>query len=103
IDSELQLKEALEDRGVAAVFDAETCDLTGLNSEEPLFVSGAFHKAFVGVDDKGVEAAAATAIVVDAETSAPSPVTVVVDRPFTFTITDRALRTPLFVGRVERP
>ena len=104
IDSTTPLKKALQDLGVTALFDAETCDLDGLSSEDPdLYVSGAFHKAFVAVDESGVEAAAATAIVVDTETSLPQGIEVLVDEPFTFVIRDRALNAPLFVGRVEQP
>jgi serpin B len=94
------LKESLERLGVAALFDGAQCDLSGLNDVEQLFVSGAFHKAFVGVDEKGVEAAAATAIVISAPEAAPTPITVVVDRPFQFLIVDSALSLPLFVGAV---
>jgi serpin B len=94
------LKQSLERLGVGALFDEGQCDLSGLNDIEQLFVSGAFHKAFVGVDEKGVEAAAATAIVVDVDASPPPPVAVVVDRPFQFLIVDTALSLPLFVGAV---
>ncbi len=103
IDDELNLNEALSALGVTELFDADSCDLGGINAQESLYVSGAFHKAFVGVDDKGLEAAAATAIVVSGESAAPTPITLNVDRPFTFVIRDRALSAPLFVGRVVSP
>jgi serpin B len=103
IDSSVDLKSALETLGVSTVFDQAVCDLDGINADEDLFVSGAFHKAFVGVDEGGVEAAAATAIVVDGESSPPDFQTVDVNRPFTFVIRDVALGAPLFVGRVVDP
>lgn len=103
IDSTVDLKTSLQALGVSTVFDDAVCDLSGINADEELFVSGAFHKAFVGVDEGGVEAAAATAIVVDGETAAPDFQTVDVNRPFTFVIRDVGLGAPLFVGRVVDP
>jgi serpin B len=96
------LKLRLQARGLEKLFEQATCDLSGLNSFEQLYVSGAFHQAFVGVDEKGIEAAAATAIVVNGESAIePPPVRLDVDRPFTFVIRDEALALPLFVGVVR--
>ena len=103
LNTATDLKTALASLGVTDLFDSESCDLDGINAEEDLYVSGAFHKAFVALNDKGLEAAAATAIVVSTEASAPAPVTVNVDRPFTFVIRDRQLQVPLFVGRYVSP
>ena len=87
-------------RSVAALFDGAQCDLSGLHGVEAPFVSGADQKAFVGIDEEGVEAAAATAIVGSDPAAAPTPIEVVVDRPFQFLIVDTALSLPLFVGAV---
>ncbi len=96
----LDLKEALGSLGISALFDSSTCDLTGINPDADLYVSGAFHKTFVNVDEKGVEAAAATAIVVG-DTSVPP--TVVVDEPFYFFVRDRSTGAPLFAGFIADP
>jgi serine protease inhibitor len=57
------------------------------------------------VDEHGTEAAAATAITFRplAATRPPSPVTMVIDRPFLVAIVDTATSLPLFLGQVTRP
>lgn len=103
VRSELDLRPALEALGVSTLFTG-ACDLSGINPDEDLFVTGAVHEAVVEVDEKGVEAAAATAIVVGRDSSIGlDPVTVTVDKPFVFAIVDRATAVPLFVGRVLDP
>jgi serpin B len=57
----------------------------------------------VSVDEKGTEAAAATAVAMQTESAPPEPVAITIDRPFIFLIRDRATDTILFVGRVEKP
>jgi serpin B len=57
------------------------------------------HNAFVAVDEKGTEAAAATAVVVG-NTSVPA-VSVNMNRPFIFLIRDKVSGTILFFGRVS--
>jgi serpin B len=68
----------------------------------PLFIQNVVHQAFVAVDERGTEAAAATAVISGA-TSAPPPATLTVDRPFVFAIIDRTTGATLFVGRVLDP
>jgi serpin B len=102
--SEFPLKELLEQMGARAVFDPEAADLSGIDGRRDLYVSGVFHKAFVSVDEKGTEAAAATGAVVDT-TAAPAqpPVSFTVDRPFLFAIRHRQTGAFLFAGRVLDP
>jgi len=96
----LDLKQALGSLGIHDLFDPTACDLTGINPDANLYVSGAFHKTFVDVGEKGVEAAAATAIVIG-DTSAPP--TVYVDEPFYFFVRDRSTGAPLFAGFIADP
>ena len=57
---------------------------------------------FLDVDEAGVKAAAATAVVI-AEESDLIPVRVVVDRPFMFLIYDTVNNIPVFLGRIADP
>lgn len=46
--------------GVKSIFDGHNSDIDILQSNEKLFVSEAIQKAFIEVDEKGTEAAAAS-------------------------------------------
>lgn len=68
-----------------------------------LKISKVIHQVFVEVEEKGTEAAAATAImqivVVSARRNPPQPKTFRADHPFVFLIRDRRTAAILFVGR----
>ena len=71
-----------------------------------LFISQVFHKTFIAVDEKGTEAAAATAVAMMRATAlAPKqqPVEVKVDRPFIYAIQHVPSGVCLFLGRVTNP
>jgi serpin B len=97
------LVDALTALGMPAAF-ADGADFSGMDGTRDLVIGGVFHQAWVGVDEHGTEAAAATAVVVGT-TSAPvdPPVDFTVDRPFLFLIRDDVTGSILFVGRVADP
>lgn len=70
-----------------------------------LFISEVFHKTFLDLDEKGTEAAAATAVAMMRATSLPprNPPEVRVDHPFFFAIQHRPSGACLFLGRVTDP
>jgi serpin B len=82
---------------------SDSADFSAM-SPEHLMITDVLQEVYVAVDEKGTEAAAATAVVVG-ETSAPSaePVTLTVDRPFLFWIVDAPTKAVLFLGRVLDP
>ena len=75
--------------------------------DDYLCISEVFHKTFLALDEKGTEAAAATAVVMIDERPAmiekPKPIEVRVDRPFLFAIQHRPSGACLFLGRVTDP
>ena len=80
-----------------------SADFTGISKEKPLFISDVVHKAMVGVDEHGVEAAAATAVML-AGAGLPTDIKQVnVNRPFFFGIYDQPTSTWLFLGHVTDP
>jgi serpin B len=100
--SQLDLSDPLRALGMPTAF-TDGADFSAM-SPEPLEISDVLQEVFVSVDEKGTEAAAATAVVMDL-TAAPAddPVTLVVDRPYLFWITDRETGAVLFLGRVLDP
>ena len=92
--SEMGMPSAFKDKATFKLFD------------EPLAikVDDVYHQAVVIVDEKGTEAAAATAIVA-VEASAPisQPVEFKADHPFMFMIKDNKTDAILFLGQVNKP
>lgn len=99
VEQSFSLAETLKALGMAQAF-TEWADFSGLAQQEKLALARVEHKAFVSVDEKGTEAAAATAVIV-APPSIPEPLTV--DRPFLFFIEDAETKTVLFLGRFVKP
>jgi serpin B len=97
-----EMSSMLKELGMKSAFDKYTADFSGINSREELYISYVFHKAFINVDETGTEAAAATAVVVDA-TAMEIPLEFRADHPFLFLIMDKRTGAILFMGRVEDP
>jgi serpin B len=100
----LELGEALRALGMVDLFDLMRADLTGMTAVRELFVSEVFHKAFVAVDERGTEAAAATAVVIQRTSlRIVPPAELIVDRPFLLAIEHQPSGAMLFLGRVFDP
>ncbi|MCA9036029.1 MAG: serpin family protein [Planctomycetaceae bacterium] len=96
----------LPSMGIKRVFTAGQSQLDAMTSEEIHFDT-VVHKAFLEVDEKGTEAAAATAFVGVGPTSVqskrPFTPTFKADRPFLMIIRDRKSGCVLFMGRIQNP
>ena len=68
-----------------------------------LFITAALHGAKVIVDEKGTEAAAATAMAFQESGPPPADLTIVADRPFLWAIVHQDTGAVLFVGRLVDP
>jgi serpin B len=102
VTAEFMLKDTLSRLGMPLAFDRRKADFSGMTTRERLFISHVIHKAFVDVNEKGTEAAASTAVVME-RLSAPPPATFRADRPFVFFIRDNRTGSILFAGRVTDP
>lgn len=103
ISQDLQLKEILSQMGMPLAFSPRA-DFSGINAgREPLFIGAAIHKAYVNVDEKGTEAAAATGISVAAAALVSRIPEFKADHPFLFVIRDNQTGGVLFMGRIVNP
>jgi serpin B len=101
-DSDFSLKDTLAGMGMPIAF-TENADFSGMTGNRELFISDVIHKAFVSVDEKGTEAAAASAVIMTLSAMPSQLVEVTIDRPFIFLIRDIDTGAILFVGRVLNP
>lgn len=102
IETKVQLAEVMAALGMPTAFDPNKADFSGMTLEQQLYIGLIIHQANITVDEKGTEAAAATAVVIRA-TSAPSDqVSLVIDRPFLYAVRDVPTGAVLFLGRVSK-
>jgi serpin B len=108
----MALAEKFEALGMKTAFDnpqgsANFDKIAPRTPRDYLYISQIFHKTFIAVDEKGTEAAAATAVAMMAGTAfrspPPPPIEVKVDRPFVYAIQHVPSGVCLFLGRVTDP
>jgi len=101
---EASLNDVLKDLGMEIAFDDTAADFSAMRPTPPrLFIADVKHKAFVEVDEKGTEAAAATSVEIRAESAPMDWFSMTVDRPFFFSIVDNKTGSILFMGSVTDP
>jgi serpin B len=99
------LGPALESLGMHAAFSPNDADFSGIYEPEQqkLFIMQVRHVAYVAVDEKGTEAAAATGIEFGATAIVMPQIEFNADHPFIFVIYDHRSGTALFAGRMWDP
>lgn len=99
----LGMKTAFNEPGGSADFSR----MGPRTPSEYLFISEVIHKTFIALDEKGTEAAAATAVIMALggafHPDPPKPIEVKADRPFLFAIQHAESGACLFLGRVTVP
>jgi serpin B len=95
------VKEPLMKAGLAPLFEPRD-EFRPIAKD--VWVLDAFHRTWVDMNENGVEAAAATAVVVG-RTSAPigDPVDFHIDRPFFVVLRKRSTGAALFMGFIHQP
>jgi serpin B len=101
--SSFSLSTALSAMGMPEAFNGSRADFSGMTGNRDLYISEVLHQAFVAVDEKGTEAAAATAVVMRATAAMDAPKQLTIDRPFIYVIRDLQSGQILFAGRVLDP
>ncbi|MCI9403687.1 MAG: serine protease [Oscillospiraceae bacterium] len=102
------LASTLSALGLEAAFDPDRADFSPMGTfEDPnttLYIGDVIHKTAFEVNEKGTEAAAVTAVIMEKATAVmpiDEPVLLTLDRPFVYAIIDLELDTPLFLGTLE--
>ncbi len=107
VSAEFKLNDVLAQMGMRDAFDSAKADFSGMATHENLFLSAVLHKAFIDVNEKETEAAAATAVTTGVTAAPPPPrlprAVFHADHPFVFLIRDRIIGSILFLGRVTNP
>ena len=102
---DLSLVENLKGLGLSAAFNAGKADFSGIDGSKRLYVSEVRHQAVIEVDERGTEAAAATAISMADGAAAPQapPKSFHADHPFLFLLRETSTGNILFLGTVRHP
>jgi len=103
IGTTMRLKTPLKKKGIVMLFDKSKATLLGI-SKDPLYVSQVYHRAYIKIDEKGTEAGAASAIIVNKyRQKKKRPKLFVANRPFLFVMKDDATGVILFDGIFRKP
>jgi serpin B len=104
IDFSAELKPNFQSLGMKEAF-TNSADFSAMRKEKDIYISSIIHKTFIKVDEKGTEAAAATAVVMRCMALPPEPIPIMkVDHPFLFIIGNKDLpngNDMLFISKVE--
>lgn len=101
-DTKYDLNKNLIDLGMPNAFNPSLADFSGMTGIRDLYIAFVIHQAYVKVDEKGTEAAAATAVGMSMS-AAPTTNVFMADHPFIFLIQERETGNILFLGRVIDP
>lgn len=108
------LREVLQALGMKRAFDRVHADFLGMCSHLPdgdnLYLTDVVQKAMIELQEKGIEAAAATAVLTAVAASArlnppppPVPIPMVVNRPYLISVVDAPTGTVLLLGQINDP
>ena len=105
---DLPIQEQLQDLGLKTAFMEFKADFSNmvekpLTEDNMLHISKVFHKATIDLNEKGAEATAATAIVMDCTESATISPSMNVNKPFIYIIKNDKTNTIAFIGKVSNP
>jgi serpin B len=108
VDTRAGLVPILKAMGMRNATDPERADFSGITGARDLFIAMVIHQANIDVDEKGTEAAAATAVGMDTTGGCGPPAAfkhkeLRLDRPFMYLIRDTKTGAILFMGRVLDP
>jgi len=100
--NKIELTDVLKSLGMEKAFDKDLADFSAM-SEDPAFISDVKQEVHVAIDEKGVEAAAFTSVMMEGGGMPPEIfIDINLNRPFIYFITDRG-GVILFMGVIYNP
>jgi serpin B len=103
VETSQSLEDLLQALGMTSAFISGQADFSGMDGTQNLYISKVLHKAFIDVGEKGTEAAAATAVVMNDLGIALTGLSIYANRPFLYFLRDQPTGAILFMGRVLNP
>ncbi|MDD4149591.1 MAG: serpin family protein, partial [Bacteroidales bacterium] len=101
IEAKYKLKKPLMSLGMETAFTTKA-NFKNMTGRSDLMIDDVIHQSFIEIDEKGTEAAAATAVVVR-EKSTPKITFINLNRPFVFIIKENYKNSILFIGKFMNP
>ncbi len=101
----VNLVETMRNLGMTDAFN-EKADFSAITSDVDLYIESVIHKTTFEVNKDGVEATAATAVIMgemSAQIEASNPIEMNCNRPFVYTIHHQPTNTDLFIGVFVQP
>ena len=99
------LNEILQKMGMVQVFDQSLADLSGMRDGKDIYIGQVLQKTYLKVDEKGSEAAAVTAVVVQTKSMPLNNNRMIINRPFLFMLRNKKLPQNyemLFMAKIEQ-
>jgi len=97
------LSKELSELGMPTAFKFSGADFSGITNNKDLFINEVIHQAFIENNEKGTEAGAATAIIMEVGVAYKEPKIFNVNHPFMFIIQEKSTQNILFLGRINDP
>jgi serpin B len=97
------LENVLTSMGMVDAFSPQDADFSGMTGSRDLFISAVIHQAFIGVNETGTEASAATAVTMLTMAMMMKDTEFRADHPFIFLIRHQPTGSILFMGCVNNP
>jgi serpin B len=106
-ESRFDLRRELSALGMSALFDPASADLSGITTDERLYISNVIHQANIDVVEEGTTASAVTVLLgatTGGDPATPPPhVDFNVDKPFLYFVREAGTGAILFMGRINDP
>ena len=103
-DSRSDLATILQAMGMTSAFDPTSADLSGITTDQKLWLYNVIHEANIDVDENGTTAAAVTVVGGRGGAGEPPPSTTFhINKPFLYFVQESTTGAVLFMGRIDDP